>query len=252
MKRQTGADAGMTAAILLLGASLVFAGASVLRLRFSGGSFAGPLEMDEAIGALAAGTGIAVALWWLLAMACAVVSTVAALHGKGRIASAAALWSPAFMRRLAAAVLGLNLLSAPLALAASPVGPIDPLWHAESVAAAPLHPAPSPTAKGPAVTSPAPQKPVDPAWTPQAPAADPGALARPATRQPAPAIDGGDPVVVQGGDSLWSIVAAALGPYASDVEVAQAWPEWYRVNRGVIGADPNVILPGQVLHAPAG
>ena len=33
-------------------------------------------------------------------------------------------------------------------------------------------------------------------------------------------------------------------------EIAQAWPAWFDANRAVIGEDPDLILPGQVLRAP--
>ena len=57
-------------------------------------------------------------------------------------------------------------------------------------------------------------------------------------------------VVVHRGDTLWGIVARHLGSHASDAEVAQAWPRWYAANREVIGDDPDLIKPGQILHAP--
>ena len=58
-------------------------------------------------------------------------------------------------------------------------------------------------------------------------------------------------VVVQPGDSLWSIAARELGPDASAEAIAARWPEWYAANRQVIGDDPDLILPGQVLRSPA-
>ena len=42
-----------------------------------------------------------------------------------------------------------------------------------------------------------------------------------------------------------------LGPDASDAEVAAEWPRWHEANRDVIGHDPDLLLPGQVLQAPA-
>ena len=57
-------------------------------------------------------------------------------------------------------------------------------------------------------------------------------------------------VVVHRGDTLWGIVARHLGPHATEAEVATAWPQWYAANRSVIGDDPDLIKPGQVLHAP--
>ncbi|MEV6286035.1 LysM domain-containing protein [Kribbella sp. NPDC051770] len=57
--------------------------------------------------------------------------------------------------------------------------------------------------------------------------------------------------VVVRGESLWSIAAAELGAGASDEAIAARWPEWYAANRAVIGADPDVLRPGQVLQTPA-
>lgn len=57
-------------------------------------------------------------------------------------------------------------------------------------------------------------------------------------------------VTVRPGDSLWAIAEAHLGPGASEAEIAEAWPRWYAQNRGVIGDDPGLIHPGQVLVTP--
>jgi nucleoid-associated protein YgaU len=57
-------------------------------------------------------------------------------------------------------------------------------------------------------------------------------------------------VVVREGDSLWSIAARELGPAATNEAVAARWPDWYAVNRQVIGDDPDLIVPGQVLRIP--
>ncbi len=57
-------------------------------------------------------------------------------------------------------------------------------------------------------------------------------------------------VVVLAGDSLWSIAARHLGPEADDAEIAQAWPQWWKANRAVVGEDPDLLLPGQRLVAP--
>ena len=58
-------------------------------------------------------------------------------------------------------------------------------------------------------------------------------------------------IVVKAGDSLWSIAARELGPAASNEAIAARWPQWYAANRQVIGSDPDLIRPGQVLHSPA-
>ncbi|WP_405056225.1 LysM peptidoglycan-binding domain-containing protein [Kribbella sp. NBC_01505] len=57
-------------------------------------------------------------------------------------------------------------------------------------------------------------------------------------------------VTVQAGDTLWDLAAHELGPRATNEQIAVRWPQWYAANRQVIGADPNLILPGQVLRVP--
>jgi hypothetical protein len=60
-----------------------------------------------------------------------------------------------------------------------------------------------------------------------------------------------DAVVVAPGDCLWTIAARAIGPSATDAEIAATWPRWYARNRGVVGADPDLLIPGTVLRPPA-
>lgn len=56
--------------------------------------------------------------------------------------------------------------------------------------------------------------------------------------------------VVKRGDTLWDIAKDRLGPGASAQEITNEWHRWYEANKNVIGEDPDLILPGQVLHAP--
>jgi nucleoid-associated protein YgaU len=70
-----------------------------------------------------------------------------------------------------------------------------------------------------------------------APAAAPAAPA-PAAPAPAPAAAGGQAYTVVPGDTL-SRIAAANGV---------SWQGLYALNRGVVGSDPGLILPGQVLQ----
>lgn len=55
---------------------------------------------------------------------------------------------------------------------------------------------------------------------------------------------------MRAGDTLWDIVARRLGPDATAEQVAAEWPRWYAANLSTIGADPDLILPGQRLTAP--
>jgi nucleoid-associated protein YgaU len=49
---------------------------------------------------------------------------------------------------------------------------------------------------------------------------------------------------------LWDLAAARLGPEAGDAEIDAAWRADYAANRAVVGPDPDLILPGQVLSMP--
>ena len=57
-------------------------------------------------------------------------------------------------------------------------------------------------------------------------------------------------VVVLRGDTLWSIAARALPADATDREIATEVERWYAANVDVVGDDPDLIRPGQVLVAP--
>jgi len=59
-----------------------------------------------------------------------------------------------------------------------------------------------------------------------------------------------DSVQVREGDSLWALAAATLPPDADNSSIADRWHEIYEMNRGVIGADPDLILPGTTLDLP--
>lgn len=49
--------------------------------------------------------------------------------------------------------------------------------------------------------------------------------------------------IVQKGDTLWAISRRYLGKGAK-------WRKLYHINRDIIGSDPDLILPGQVLEIP--
>ena len=59
------------------------------------------------------------------------------------------------------------------------------------------------------------------------------------------------PVVVESGDTLWAIARRRLGSTTGVATIAQACGRWYRVNRAVIGPNPDLIHPGQRLDPPA-
>jgi nucleoid-associated protein YgaU len=70
-----------------------------------------------------------------------------------------------------------------------------------------------------------------------------------------PALAAGEHVVVRG-DCLWDIAEAWLaeqhpGAAVTAPEVARAVHAWWQANTDVLGADPDLLLPGQVLRPPA-
>jgi DNA-binding CsgD family transcriptional regulator len=62
---------------------------------------------------------------------------------------------------------------------------------------------------------------------------------------------GTERIVVSPGASLWSISEERLGPNATSQQIANATERIYALNRSQIGADPNLIFPGQKLLAPS-
>jgi nucleoid-associated protein YgaU len=175
---------------------------------------------------LAAGAGAA--LWcvaaWLGAglLAAALGRLPGALGRAGRCAADRLL--PGALRRLVAGSAGVGMLLAPVTAAAA-------------------HPAPAAPPVAAAVAAlPPPGWPVDP---------PPAALPPPGWPvDPPPAASGGGLVRVQPGDSLWLIAARRLGPQPAPAAVAAQWHRWYAANRRLIGGDPSLIRPGQLLRPP--
>jgi hypothetical protein len=136
---------------------------------------------------------------------------------------------PAGARRSAALLLGVGLgITAPVAGAALPA------FAPSASAAAAVQDVPDwPTSGLPGTAV--------PDWT--APAADVPSEA------PAP----GNRLVVPG-DCLWHIAAdsllGSLGRLPTDAEVAAAVDAWWRANAEVIGPDPDLLIPGQLLRVP--
>ncbi len=55
--------------------------------------------------------------------------------------------------------------------------------------------------------------------------------------------------VVRTGETLWGIARKVLKT-DDPRRIARYWPMLHRENRAVIGSNPNLILPGQVLVLP--
>ncbi|HJQ44090.1 MAG TPA: LysM domain-containing protein [Jatrophihabitantaceae bacterium] len=65
------------------------------------------------------------------------------------------------------------------------------------------------------------------------------------------AASGRSAVVVRSGDTLWAIARDHLARDAGPAEVSCAVARWHAANRAVLGADADLILPGQHLLPPS-
>ncbi|XAS66201.1 LysM domain-containing protein [Micrococcaceae bacterium Sec5.7] len=265
--RPVRSDAAMAVVILLLGLFLTLTGANLIERWHISAFRRQSLGFEDLLGIVANTVGLVMVVWWVISLLIAFAAAVLEKCGSKRAAAATGRYSPAFMRRLALAALGIQLISAPLANAETlPAGPgWSPTQQVAAAAAwAPTgagesvqlqHPTVAPAAPSPAELPPgAAGLPPDlkPRWKPSSPVAEPGlVVAHPirASQDSGSAGTGG--VTVLAGDSLWSIAARDLGPTASDVDIALHWPRWYQANRAAIGEYPDVLLPGQILKSPS-
>ena len=233
----------------------------------------GTATFDDTLGALAALGAWLLVGWMMLVL---VGTALAALPGTaGRAGSrAVSVITPIAARRTARMALGLAVAAGPVMLSAGPAlaygpgmagsGPVvtDVVTDASDLPlierptrpdqtprpAAPLSvaalqnqsPEPQTTSSQPTAETTGGEP------TPEATGSEPSAQA-PERDQSAAA----RPVVVQTGDSLWTIAARLLGPGASDAEIAAEWPRWYEANRDVIGEDADLIMPGTELSPPS-
>ena len=259
-RRVSHADAAMASVILVLGLFLAATGGSIVQRWRSSPGRQQSLGFEDQLGVAANTAGLIVIVWWAMSFVIAVAAALLDRCGNARAASAAGKFTPAFMRRLALAAVGLQLVTAPLATASPlPAVPGSPgaapaASAAWTPAAAPATPGTPPPAAMPA-PGPAPQPGAPavahPQWRPLSPVVEPGPLAGRPLRQPQPGSHATE-VTVRPGDSLWSLSSARLGPFASDVDIALDWPLIYQANRDIIGGNPNLLRPGQVLRLPPG
>lgn len=280
-------DAFTAASIFLLGVLLCATGMGLLNQWQHLSARHQELDAGFILGVTVTAAGMVVVGWWFLSLTCAALTALLQRHGKTRAAAVTRKLSPAFMQRLFLAALSVQLISGPAAHAgATPNPDWTPTQHqVTSTPAQPVEinsPVPVPTphqdavlsgAKDPALEKPALQAPgsppveiqdhsegsheipasastVDPGWQPMPPVSDPGLLSAPALRTESGTRTDDPGVTVLAGDTLWDIAAHQLGPGASDVEIALLWPRWYEANRTVIGQNPEVLLPGQILQPP--
>ena len=235
--RGTALALGWSAAVgLLAGSADVVAPLADLR-GLTGGTTSG----DELVAAAAG------ALCWALLTAVALgvaVSAAAALPGRlGDAAAAVARTAvPVVVRRVVAGAAGAGVAAALLAPGAAAAAPL-----------ATSAPTPPPAAAEADLDWPEADLPASPV---PAPGDDPApTVARAGTGAPV-----ADAVTVAPGDTLWELAAEHLtaqqGPeqpadtQPADAQVAAEWPRWWAANRDVVGADPDLLLPGQQLVPP--
>ncbi|GAA3281889.1 LysM peptidoglycan-binding domain-containing protein [Paenarthrobacter aurescens] len=250
-------DTALAACVLALGLSLAFIGSALLTQWQDAEQRRQHFTFEHLLGFVASAVGLSVVCWWALSFLLAFLASLLHRVGHRRGADFLSRFSPAFMLRLAVAVMSLNIMGAGVAQADA-AAPPEPGWQsASSLAKPPLQVAWTPAPSSHAGSLPPSQEdtmaavplPKDPRWYPQPPVIDPGLLSRQSLRSATAVAE--TAVVVQDGDSLWSIAASRLGPFATDVDVALTWPKWYSANRAVIGSDPTALRPGQVLQPPA-
>jgi resuscitation-promoting factor RpfA len=247
---------------IAIGALVVLVGAAAL-LAWSATRLAaeahapGVASFDALLGLAAAGCAAACLAWLAIA---AILTVVGSLPGMlaDAIDRVARRIAPGAWRRTVQLALG-------VALAAGPIGGTS-AWADEHAAARTTAQQVDARAQLPAIDRPAPDAsaaalpPIDRPTgavgeTTRTPSPPPVPVATPpsplVTGNPRPTATVEEAVVVRRGDTLWHIAARHLGSSASAAEIAAEWPRWWNANRNVIGADPDLILPGQVLRPPA-
>lgn len=194
---------------------------------------------------LAAVLGLAAVAATALAAGCVALALAMFARATGRRAvtldRAARALTPAALRRLVAAGVGIGLGLGGAATATAVEADLG--WQPTVAPAGTSAPATAATDR-----------------TADSPSRDAGATSTPrvvldvAETPPndAPGVEPRTVATVRPGDTLWGLAADHLGTDATDADVAAAWPRWHEVNRTVIGADPDVLRPGQVLVVPTG
>jgi nucleoid-associated protein YgaU len=211
-------------------------------------------DPERALLDAAALTGWALAAWLFVATALVVASQGPSVLGR-LAAGVARMVTPRAARRLLEAALGVALAVGPAgaALAGPAVVPagasvqlaLDPVPAPIVAAAAPVFPdldRPSGVASTPAV----PTASAAPSSLPptSAPTSAPASLSTLSTL-PTPSTASRHTVVP--GDTLWDLAAAASPPGASPAVITALWQQWYASNRATIGANPSLLLPGELL-----
>lgn len=179
-----------------------------------------PLEFDEALVMGAQGVLALAAAWGGLLLGAAVVESAT----RGRVRALARVGCPVAWRPVL-----LSTLAVAMSLAGGVAGPAQ---------AAPRDVGPRGPAPGTALL-PVPTRPVGDV------ARSPRAHERPGRPERPPAV-----LVVGPGDSLWTLARGRLGGDAPAARVLALTVALHRANRAVVGADPDLVHPGQRLRVP--
>jgi hypothetical protein len=226
-----------------------------------------PRAWVDRAGADAAAITVASALLWCAAIWLAfglLAAATSVLPGRiGRLgATVSHRVMPAALRRVVIGAAGVSLVLSPASAVAE--GIASPSASATVTATTPAvgwpidqnaapSPAPGTQQSGPTINwpsiTPPPSGTAPRTSAPRPPSAPPLSTTQP-PRHAAPTA--GADVTVRPGDSLWLIAAHRLGPKnVSDDRIAAEWPRWYSANHGAIGNNPDLLMPGQHLSAPA-
>lgn len=185
-------------------------------------------------GVLVVGLGLAawLAVSVLVATACATGRAAGVTWRAGE--RLVARCAPGVVRRALVLAVGAGIgLSAATGASAAAPGDLDLGWAATAVTATPAAAESAETAAAAATVV---------TTTISSDASGPATPAEPTARP--------DTVIVAPGDTLWHIARRTLPSDAGAADIASAWPAWYALNAELIGDDPDLLQPGQVLHAP--
>lgn len=224
------------------------------------------LTVDRWVELAVLAVGLFASAWLATSGALALACVTASLLGRRWRAGEAAVerLAPAAVRRLVRSAVGVGvgagLTLAPTVALAAELPPVAPPADGPSVVldlgwqptATDDAPAPSPEASPAQTVDDVPVEEVaveEVAAAPVAHHATEDATEDAQTDAETP--DDGPTRVVLRGDTLWDIAARSLGGSPTDAEILREVTRWHAENRDVIGADPDRLLPGQVLHAPA-
>lgn len=209
---------------------------------------AAPARPADALLTCVAAAAFLLGCWLVLGLLLDLLSRAPGAVGRIGESLAEAI-TPRLARQVIAAMLGLGastVLLPPASVAQPPAvtatatvstaltGTTEPAWVAPSAP-----PAASPE------TSPS----TGPGWVAPAPTVRPQPDPHTLTGPGWPPTGDGE-IVVHRGDTLWDLTARHLGPGATADEIAREWPRWFAANRHIIGNDPDLLLPGQVLQIP--